>query len=72
MAAGTKINIVATTLANNRTYSWSSIDPEAEQSDIQAVATALITNGSIFQVVPLAVKSIKLVTTTETSVPFPA
>ena len=56
--------------ANNETtkYSYSYADGEVTTSRVKSLVNALITNGSIFEKVPVAAKSAKLVVTTETEV----
>ena len=56
--------------ANNETtkYSYNYADGEVTTSRVKSLVTALITNGSIFEKVPVAAKSAKLVVTTETEV----
>ncbi len=48
-------------------FSYPRIDPEVESTDVQACMEAIVTNGSIFSNVPLAIKSAKLVITQETN-----
>lgn len=50
------------------TQSFSNADPSVEASDVKALAAAIITNGSIYKAVPVAVKSAKLIQTTETEI----
>jgi len=53
-------------------FSYNKADPDTEQADAQAVATALITNGSIFADPPVSAKAIAIVVTTTTDIPLPA
>lgn len=72
MAAGTKLSVTYTSADGDYTQSYNRVDSEAEVADIQAAVTSVITNGIIFTKVPTGVKSMKLVTTTETPVTPPS
>ena len=68
MAAGTKLVIqYETSDGGSVTHTWNYAKPGATKANVQALITATTssTNRVIFQKVPIAVKSAKLVTTTE-------
>ena len=72
MAVGTKLSVTyLDTTGETRTATFSHADSEGETTDFQAFATAFVTNGSIFTYAPTEVKSMKLVTTTETPITLP-
>ena len=71
MAVGVKLSLTyIDTGSETRTVTFAHADNEAEASDFQAFATAFVTNGSIFTHAPSEIKSMKLVTTTETEIPL--
>ena len=55
-------------IGNNKTsvMNYNYAKPTVTEAQVQALATGLVTNGSIFKKVPLSVKSAKLVTTETT------
>lgn len=66
MAAGTKLVCVfADADGNNITMSYNYADPEVSTSSVQAFCQGVITNGSIFDKIPLRIKSAKVVSTSE-------
>ena len=69
MAIGTKLVITfIDSNAHERNFSFAYASPTATSNAIKTAAQAIITNGSIFQNVPVAVKDAKLVTITETNI----
>lgn len=68
MATETRLKMVYTTALGTVTHNWRYADAEATSNDIQGLATATISNGSIFANVPLALKSAEIITTTTTDV----
>ena len=46
-------------------FSYNYANPEMSATSVKALATALITNGSVFDNPPVTAKSAKIVTTTE-------
>ena len=69
MAAGTKLVMTFLDgLNEERNFSFSYAKASASAANIKALAGLIITNGSIFQHVPVTAKSAKLVTTTETGI----
>lgn len=67
----TKLSTTFVTADGTMTWSMNYADEEAEATDLQALGTAFVTNGSIFAKVPLSVKSMKFITTTETPITLP-
>lgn len=65
MASGTKLVFTFNVDGGTSTQSFSHADSEATSSNVQTLATALITNGSVFAKKPLTLKEAKLVVTTE-------
>ena len=66
MAAGTNLVLVfKDSDSNNVTMNYKYADPEVSTASVQELVTGIITNGSIFDKVPLTAKSAKVVTTTE-------
>lgn len=68
MATETRLKMVYTTALGTVSHTWRYADTEATSTDIQALATATISNGSIFANTPLALKSAEIITTTSTDV----
>lgn len=67
MAASTKIVMEFEAESGKTvTMSYGYASPSASASDVKALVTGLITNGSIFLDPPVSAKSAKLVKTTET------
>lgn len=64
----TRLQMVFTTSEGDSQMSYNYVKPNISGATVQTVANAIITNGSIFAKVPTAIKSAKLVTTTETLV----
>lgn len=48
------------------THTYSYANPEATTTAVAALSAATITNGNIFQRVPVSLKSATIITTTET------
>lgn len=66
MAAGTKLVLTFTTSAGRTTtHTYNYADPGATTSAVKTLCNTIITNGSIYENVPVAVKSAKTVTTSE-------
>ena len=68
MALGTKF--IATFLDANGddvVFVFDYADRSADETDVKNFMAGVITNGSIFQNVPVTAKSAKMVTTTETA-----
>ena len=73
MAAGTKLvttflNAEGKTVSFTHNYAAS----DAEATDIRAFVAGMITNGAIFENVPVTAKGAKLVTTTEQEIALSA
>lgn len=66
MAAGTRIKFVFNTADGTTTHNINYANIDATQANITACANAFITNGDIFTRVPLSVKEVTMITTTET------
>lgn len=66
MASGTRIKFVFNTADGTTTHSINYANIDATQANITACANAFITNGSMFEKVPLSVKEVTMITTTET------
>lgn len=63
--ATTKVVIqCATAEGTSVNYSYNYINPSAQDADIVALASGIVANGSIFEKVPVLLKTIKMVTTT--------
>lgn len=65
MAATSKLVIDFAGTNGDVSFSYNYFNPSATITQVQALAAALTTNGSIFENPPVTVKSAKLVTTTE-------
>ncbi len=67
MASGTKIVFLfGNAQGSTITYSYNYGNAEATSLSIKNAMNAMITNGSIFNKVPVSIKSAKAVVTTET------
>lgn len=66
MAVTNKIVMTMETAGGDKNFSYGNIDSSVTSSDVKTAGQALVTNGSIFQNVPLSLKAAKLVTTTTT------
>jgi len=55
-----------TTSSGDKSFSFNYADPQVTSADVKALAQAMITNGDIYETVPLTIKSAKIVTTTTT------
>ena len=74
MKGGEKIMATTTKLAltfnigSNKTsvINYNYAKPSVTEAQVQALASGIVTNGSIFKKVPLSVKSAKLITTDTT------
>lgn len=67
MAEGTKLQLVfQTNESKNTTMTFNYGKPTATTADVKALMTAITTNGTIFETVPVTPVSAKLITTTET------
>ena len=53
-----------------KTISFSNIANDLENTDVQALAAGLVTNGSIYASPPATIKSAKTVVTTENNIPL--
>ncbi|MBQ7578778.1 MAG: DUF2922 family protein [Synergistaceae bacterium] len=49
----------------NHNFSYKYADPELRTADVRTLVQAIITNGSVFDPVPVSLEGAKLVTTTE-------
>ena len=68
MASGTKLHLVfGTNSASKATFNYNYADREVTTATVRALMNGMITNGSIFENVPTAIESAKLVTTAETT-----
>lgn len=65
MAAGTSLVLSFATASGSTTHTWKYAKANATKANVQALITATITNGELFSAVPTAIKSAKIVTTTE-------
>lgn len=75
MATTTKLVMNFTTASGTKSVSIGYVDYDSETSDAQDywdVANAFVTNGSIFSEPPLAVKSVKIVTSETVDIEQPA
>ena len=68
MAAGTKLVISYTGASGDVTHTYKYADPDASTNDIKALVTAEISNAEIWANPPVSVKTVKLVTTSETDI----
>ena len=68
MSTTNKLSLIFN-IGNNKTssLSYKYANPSVTQAQVQALATGIVTNGSIFKKVPLSAKSAKLITTEETA-----
>ena len=53
----------------NRDFTFNYAKSNASTANVKALANGIITNGSIFENVPVSVKTAKLVVTSETNIP---
>lgn len=60
-----KIVITFATDNGDKNFTYNHASTEATSTQVKTFITAMITNGSIFQNVPLSAKAAKIVTTTE-------
>lgn len=68
MATGNKLVLVFNgSNGKETTMSFNYADPEMDASDVRALATGIIANGSIFDNAPLSAVSATLIQTTETA-----
>lgn len=66
MAEGTKLQLVfETNEGKNTTMTFNYGKPSAEATAVRALGQAIITNGEIFENVPVTLKSAKTITTSE-------
>ena len=49
-------------------FTFSSADKNVESSDVRALMNGMITNGTIYTNVPVAISSATMITTTETEI----
>lgn len=68
MAEGTRIRFVFNTADGTTTHNINYALAEPSSANITTCANAFITNGSMFTKVPISVKEVKVITTTETDV----
>ena len=64
-------SLVLTFLTNDgdkTTFTFPYAKPGATANNVRALASAITTNGSIFEAVPVSAVSAKIVTTTETDI----
>ena len=66
MAAGTKVILRFGTTSGEKNFTFNYGDASTAISDVKALMTAMITNGSIFRYPPLTAISAKAQVTTET------
>lgn len=59
------LKMVFTTATGTTTHSYAYADEEATSTQVATLASTIITNNSLFANAPLALKSAKIVTTTE-------
>ncbi len=72
MASAKLVLTFADAGGNSFNMSYNYADTDVTASDVQALATGIITNGSIFEKVPVTAKGAKLLVTTETEFPVSA
>lgn len=65
MAGGTNLKLKFDTMSGSKTWTFKYAKPSAGSANVKALAQAMITNGSIYDTVPIAIREIKEVTTTE-------
>ena len=65
MAEGTRLQLTFDTMSGSKTWSFNYAKPSASVDVIKAVGQAMVTNGSIFENVPISLRSAKTVTTSE-------
>ncbi len=72
-ATATKLSI-GFSIGNNKTatFNYKYAKASMTEAQAQALASGIVTNGSIFKKVPLSVKSIKLIETDTTEFNVPA
>ena len=68
VSSNSKLIITFTGSNGDAVFSFDYADTDANISDIRDLVNGIITNGSIFQNVPLAFKSAKFVTTETTTI----
>lgn len=67
MAEGTKLQLTfETNESKTTTMTFAYAKPNAEASSVRALMQTIITNGEIFENVPVTPKSAKIITTSET------
>ena len=67
MASGARLALTFRDSGGDKiTFGYNYADPEVETAAVQALMNGMITNGSIFEDVPTAIDSAKVVVTTET------
>ena len=57
-------------LGSSLSKTFGDIDPSVQDSDMQALAAGIVTNGQIYPVVPVEATKIEKITTTTTEVPL--
>ena len=68
----TRLVMTFDTASGTTTFNYNYVDPEVTAVAVRALATGIISNGSIFAAVPLTAKSAKLVTTSESDIELSA
>lgn len=67
MATTTKLALTFNTSSDKvTTLNFAYAKPTVTEAQVQTLANAIVTNGSIYRKVPLSVKTIKLITTDTT------
>lgn len=64
MASTSRIVFTAVTTDGDKSFSYNYADEDATQADVRSLASALVTNGSLFENVPTEIKAAKIITTT--------
>ena len=59
-------------VGNPLAKTFKDIDPSVENSDMQALAAGIVTNGAIYPVVPVEATKIEKITTTTDEIPLSA
>ena len=59
-------------LGSSLSKTFADIDPSVQDSDMQALASGIVTNGQIYPVVPVEAVKIEKITTTTTEIPLSA
>ena len=65
MASGTKLQLTFETMSGTKTVSFNYAKPGATAVNVKALGAAIISNGAIFNQVPVRLTAAKTVTTSE-------